>query len=68
MLNIKIQDQQNRVTPEMLSEALQEAAPVLLRAKAGEDRYADSQGWLNLDQWAGDAWLDQIEADRKSVV
>lgn len=62
MLNIKIQDQQNRVTPEMLSEALQEAAPVLLRAKAGEDRYADSQGWLNLDQWAGDAWLDQIEA------
>ncbi len=61
MLKISVRDQKNRVTEARLSQAMKEAAPVLARAQAGEARYADSQGWLNPDQWAGEAWLSQIE-------
>ncbi|MBR1583925.1 MAG: glucose-6-phosphate isomerase [Clostridia bacterium] len=66
MLHLSIQDQANRVTEEALRQAARAAAPILQKAQAGEARYADSQGWLNVDQWAGDAWLSQIEeiADR----
>lgn len=66
MLNITVRDAAQRVTEDTLLRAMREAAPVLKRAQAGEEKYADSQGWLNVDQWAGPDWLDQIEqiADR----
>ncbi len=67
MLDITVRDQKNLVTGEALSRALEEAAPVLARAQAGEEKYRDSQGWLNLDKWASDQWLEQIEAIAENV-
>lgn len=62
MLNITIKDQKNIVTPEELANAMKAAAPVLERAKTGEEKYADSQGWLDLKKWAGEDTLSRIEA------
>ena len=62
MLNITLRDTANRVDENALRQAMREAEPILARAQAGEAKYADSQGWLSLEQWASDAWLDQIEA------
>lgn len=67
MLNITIRDDKNRVSEEALRKAMQEAAPILERAQAGEERFAGSQGWLNVDQWAGEEWLKQIEAIAERV-
>ncbi len=67
MLNIDVRDQNCRVTEEELSQAVSAAAPVLARAQAGEEKYMDSLGWLNLDRWAGDQWLDRIEAIAENV-
>ena len=67
MLNIDVRDQNCRVTEEELSQAVSAAAPVLARAQAGEEKYRDSLGWLNLDRWAGDQWLDRIEAIAENV-
>lgn len=36
-------------------------AHVLARCQAGEECYADSQGWLEVDEWAGPAVLDRTE-------
>ena len=62
MLNMTLRDTANRVDENALRQAMREAEPILARAQAGEAKYADSQGWLSLEQWASDAWLDQIEA------
>lgn len=62
MLNIKIKDLNNRVTDAELKQAMKDAAPILARAQAGEEKYADSQGWLNPEQWAGEDTLARIEA------
>ena len=62
MLKITLRDEANRVSPDALLHALQEAAPLLKRAQAGEDRYAGSQGWLDVDRWAGNDALAQIKA------
>jgi len=61
MLNMTVRDAAHRVTEEMLLRAMREAAPVLQRVQAGEEKYADSQGWMDVDRWAGEKWLDQIE-------
>ena len=61
MLNITIKDQKNLVTPEELADAMKAAGPVLVRAQAGEEKYADSQGWLDLEKWAGEDTLTRIE-------
>ena len=67
MLNINIRDSAARVTEEALLQAMRDAAPVLKRAQAGEEKYADSQGWLRLEQWAGEDWLRQIESIAERV-
>ena len=61
MLNITIKDQKNLVTPEELAQAMKDAEPVLKRAQAGEEKYADSQGWLDPEKWAGEDTLSRIE-------
>ena len=61
MLNITIKDQNNLVSPEELSQAMKDAEPILKRAQAGEEKYADSQGWLDLEKWAGEDTLSRIE-------
>ena len=67
MLNINIRDSAARVTEEALLQAMRDAAPVPKRAQAGEEKYADSQGWLRLEQWAGEDWLRQIESIAERV-
>ncbi len=67
MLDITVRDQKNRVTGEELLRTVKAAAPVLARAQAGEEKYRDSQGWLNLDKWASYQWLEQIEAIAEKV-
>ena len=62
MLHISVQDHANRVSQAQLAQAMQAWAPVLERAQNGEKKYADSQGWLNVDEWAGEEALAQIEA------
>lgn len=62
MLNIKIRDLNNRVTDAELKQAMKDAAQILARAQAGEEKYADSLGWLNPEKWAGEDTLAQIEA------
>ncbi len=37
-------------------------ADVLARCQTGEDRYADSLGWLSVDEWAGEEMLVRTEA------
>lgn len=37
-------------------------ADVLARCQAGERRYADAQGWLAVDEWAGPEVLERIES------
>ncbi len=62
MLDIRVCDPNSRVPEEEMQRALKAAAPVLERARRGERKYAASQGWLDVDKWAGDECLDRIEA------
>ncbi len=61
MLNITIKDQSKWVSAEELAQAMKNAAPILEQAQAGEEKYADSQGWLDPDKWAGEDTLSHIE-------
>ncbi len=45
-----------------LDAAVEAAAGVLEACSAGEKRYADSLGWLSVDEWASAGQLDAIEA------
>ena len=62
MLKLRIEDQKQRVSAEELAQTMQQAAPILTRAQHGEERYSDSQGWLDTKKWASEANLAQIEA------
>ena len=50
------------LSPAELGESVEAHADVLARCAAGEKRYADSLGWLSVDEWAGASQLDEIEA------
>ena len=62
MISLDICDKQHLVDESELNRAIGDAAPILERAKKGEEKYADSQGWLDINTWADDKWLTQIEA------
>lgn len=62
MLKLKLADKRNVVSAEELDAAVQAAAPVLAQACQGEAQYADSQGWLDVQEWAGEEILRNIEA------
>ena len=47
------------VAEDELVSYMDEHVDVLARCQAGEDRYADSLGWLSVDEWASDAILDR---------
>ena len=61
MLELTVKDQRELVTEEALRQAMQCHAEILRRAQAGEARYSDSQGWLDVNEWASDAILTHIE-------
>ena len=61
MLELTVKDQQELVSEETLRQAMQCHADVLRRAQAGEAEYSDSQGWLDVNEWASDEILTHIE-------
>ena len=62
MLTLELTDQTGAVTPAEWQAAAAEAAPVLARAQAGEERYADSLGWLDPILWGGQDWAGRAAA------
>ena len=50
-----------RVTSDEVARASAVHADVLARCQAGEERYADSLGWLHVDDWASDEKIAQVE-------
>lgn len=50
------------IAPGELEDYAADHADVLVRCQAGEERYADSQGWLDVDEWAGPDILARTEA------
>ena len=40
---------------------LRDNTDVLERAQAGEQKYTDSLGWLDTDEWADEAYVRRIE-------
>ena len=61
MLKLSIRDQRALVSEAELATAVQEGIPVLERVQKGEAAYADSLGWLHVDEWAGEEVLSRIE-------
>lgn len=61
MLNLKIEDKDTALQ-EKLRGMMRENAGILERAKAGEERYADAQGWLHVEECAGGEQLERLEA------
>ena len=57
MLKFQVLDEKAVVTPEELERKMAEQAALLERCKTGEARYADSLGWLKVEEWAGPGCL-----------
>ena len=67
MLNLTIRDKRALVTEAELSGAIQAGVPVLLQAQKGEERFAESQGWLDVEEWANAAVLENIKTIAERV-
>ena len=67
MLNLTIRDKQALISESELSGTIQECLPVLRRAQKGEECFADSQGWLDVEEWANAAVLANIQAIAERV-
>ena len=50
-----------------LSPWLEKASALLPACLAGESEYADSQGWLNIDTWAGEETLSRLESLAQTI-
>ncbi|MCR4951152.1 MAG: glucose-6-phosphate isomerase [Solobacterium sp.] len=50
-----------------LNEILAANTEVLAKAQAGEEKYSDSLGWLDTEEWADDETVARIEAIAKEV-
>lgn len=60
MLNLIIH-KENETLQQELAGLLAQHTEILKTACQGEARYADSQGWLDTDEWAGETHLTRIE-------
>ena len=49
------------LSPAELDESVAAHAGLLATCAAGEERYADSLGWLSVDEWAGEKQLAEIK-------
>ena len=61
MLNLIIHNKTAEQT-QKLNEIMKNGAGLFAEAQAGEACYADSQGWLDTKEWAGEDTLSRIEA------
>ena len=61
MLDLNTKYAEKSVAKDELEAYAAAHAAVLERCQAGEERYADSQGWLDVDEWAGEEILSRTE-------
>ena len=61
MINLNAEFAGKFVSADELAAYAEAHADVLARCQAGEERYADSQGWLDVDEWAGPEILERTE-------
>ena len=60
-INYTLTDKSGKLPEAEMESCLRKNAGILEAAKAGEKQYKDSLGWLDVDEWAGDAWLTRYE-------
>ena len=66
-LTFSLSDGTGKLPEREITAAVAEKAWVLDTVKAGEEAYRDSTGWMNVDDWAGESWLDRYEALAQQV-
>lgn len=66
-LTFSLSDGTGKLPEREITAAVAENAWVLDTVKAGEEAYRDSTGWMNVDDWAGESWLDRYEALAQQV-
>ena len=66
-LTFSLSDGTGNLPEREITAAVAENAWVLDTVKAGEEAYRDSTGWMNVDDWAGESWLDRYEALAQQV-
>lgn len=66
-IRLALEDAAGWLPESEIKEAINANAPVLEAVKQGESIYADTLGWLDPQQWAGDSWLTEYETLAKHV-
>lgn len=66
-IEITVKDESGLYSEEKVTKLARESAEILERVKAGEERYSESLGWLNVSEWAGEEWLSKYEELAKEV-
>lgn len=66
-LTFSLSDGTGKLPEREITAAVAENAWVLDTVRAGEEAYRDSTGWMNVDDWAGESWLDRYEALAQQV-
>ncbi|MCI8980798.1 MAG: glucose-6-phosphate isomerase [Hungatella sp.] len=61
MLELTYQDRKGILSSQEITDYMAASKDILARVKKGEERYGDSLGWLDPDQWGGEAALSYLE-------
>ncbi|MCL2367651.1 MAG: glucose-6-phosphate isomerase [Oscillospiraceae bacterium] len=67
MLELSLVDQRGTVSEGELADYIGDHAHVLDQIQSGEERYADSLGWLDVSQWANSEALDKLQQKADEV-
>ena len=67
MLQLFVKNETNTLSAGQLEKALADAAPLLDACRAGHAQYADSLGWLRVEEWAGEQKRAEIKALAQSI-
>lgn len=60
-IEFKYVDNSSFITPEVFQNRVKDNIEALKRAQMGEQCYSSSLGWHNVEEWAGDDWLERYE-------
>ena len=61
MLKINVKDASGLLDMDRVAALAGKSAPILDRVKAGEQKYRESLGWHDVEEWAGETWLSRYE-------
>lgn len=67
MIELEIRDNQELLHGNEWEDAIQAGIPILKQAQHGEACFADSQGWLKVNEWGGEEVLARVEAIASQV-